>query len=205
MVADVIDTLADIAPGSKLDLARNRRTVARQQAQASYLSLFKPRSMGGVSAQERFAVACFVAGLHGQPQTEAFYGAALGEAGGSAALKVAIALAVSAGKTKGPYGAYPKGPLSVEDTTGPIYKVAPDVALTLGRRLVAAFEHTHMLVFHPRDAAAPSLQSLLDAGWSTTDVVTLSQLVAFLAFQIRVVAGLRVLAAKMGDQDERLP
>src|SRR6202040_3080867 len=111
MVADVIDTLADIAPGSKLDLARNRRTVARQQAQASYLSLFKPKSMGGVSAQERCAVACFVA-----------------EAGGSAALKAAIALAVSAGKTKGPYGAYPKGPLSVEDTTGPIYKVAPDVA-----------------------------------------------------------------------------
>jgi CMD domain protein len=197
MVADVIDTLADIAPGSPLDTARNRRTVARQQAQASYLSLFKPKSMGGVSAQERHAVACFVAGLHGQAQAEAFYGAGLGEAGGSAALKAAIALAVAAGKTHGPYGAYPKGPLSVEDTTGPTYKVAPDVALALGRRLVAAFEHTHMLVFHPRDAAAPSLQSLLDAGWSTTDVVTLSQLVAFLAFQIRVVAGLRVLATKV--------
>ena len=51
MVADVIDTLVDIAPGSKLDTARNRRAVARQQAQASYLSLFKPRSMGGVSAR----------------------------------------------------------------------------------------------------------------------------------------------------------
>ena len=33
-------------------------------------------------------------------------------------------------------------------------------------------------------------KSVLDAGWSTTDVVTLSQLVSFLAFQIRVVAGL---------------
>ena len=39
------------------------------------------------------------------------------------------------------------------------------------------------------------LQRMLDAGWTTTDVVTLSQLVSFLAFQIRVVAGLRVLAA----------
>jgi uncharacterized protein YciW len=54
-----------------------------------------------------------------------------------------------------------------------------------------------MLVFHPRDAAAPSLQAMLDAGWTTDDVVTLSQLVAFLAFQIRVVAGLRVLSTKM--------
>jgi CMD domain protein len=197
MVADVIDTLADIAPGSKLDTARNRRSIARQQAQASYLSLFKPKAMGGVSAQERCAVACFVAGLHGQPQAEAFYGAALGEAGGSAALKAAISLAVAAGKTQGPYGAYPKGPLSVEDTPGLDYRVSSDVGLALGRRLAAAFEHTHMLVFHPRDAAAPSLQALLDAGWTTTDVVTLSQLVAFLAFQIRVVAGLRVLAAEM--------
>ena len=197
MVADVIDTLADIAPGSKLDLARNRRTVARQQAQASYLSLFKPRAIGGVSAQERCAVACFVAGLHGQPQAEAFYGQGLTDAGGSAALKAAISLAVAAGKTQGPYGAYPKGPLSVEDTAGLVYKVAPDVALALGRRLVAAFEHTHMLVFHPRDAAPASLQALLDAGWSTTDIVTLSQLVAFLSFQIRVVAGLRTLASQL--------
>jgi uncharacterized protein YciW len=38
------------------------------------------------------------------------------------------------------------------------------------------------------------MQPLLDAGWSTTDVVTLSQIAAFLSFQIRVVAGLRVLA-----------
>jgi CMD domain protein len=197
MVADVIDTLADIAPGSPLDKARVRRTVAREQAQASYLSLFKPSSTGGVSAQERYAVATFVAGLHGQAQAEAFYAAGLGEAGGSAALKAAIALAVAAGKTQGPYGAYPKGPLSVEDTTGPVYRVAADIGLTLGRRLVAAFEHTHMLVFHPRDADAASLQALLDAGWSTTDVVTLSQLVAFLSFQIRVVSGLRVLATKV--------
>jgi CMD domain protein len=202
MVADVIDTLADIAPGSTLDIARNRRTVARQQAQASYLSLFKPATLnstttGGVSAQERYAVASFVAGLHGQPQTEDFYGAGLTEAGGTASLKAAIVLAVAAGKTQGPYGAYPKGPLSVEDTAGLVYKVAPDIASALGRRLVAAFEHTHMLVFHPRDAAAPSLQSLLDAGWTTDDVVTLSQLVAFLSFQIRVVAGLRVMTAKV--------
>ncbi len=39
------------------------------------------------------------------------------------------------------------------------------------------------------------MQALLDAGWSATDIVTLSQLVAFLSFQIRVVAGLRALAA----------
>jgi len=66
----------------------------------------------------------------------------------------------------------------------------------LGPRLSAAFEHAHMLVLHPRDAAPPSLQELLNAGWSTTDIVTLSQLVSFLSFQIRVVAGLKAMTAR---------
>ena len=64
-----------------------------------------------------------------------------------------------------------------------------------GGRLSAALEHAHLLVFRPRDASPAALQSLLDAGWSTTDIVTLSQLVAFLAFRIRVIVGLRALAA----------
>ena len=66
----------------------------------------------------------------------------------------------------------------------------------LGPRLAAAFEHVHLLVFHPRDATPVALQALLDAGWSTTGIVTLSKIVAFLSFQIRVVAGLRTLAGR---------
>ena len=194
---DVIDTLAGIAPGSRLDTIRNLRLEARKHAQMSYLGLFEPTAPGNVTAQERFAVASFVAGLHGRPETIAFYSKGLVSAGASAALQSAVAAAVAAAKTSGPYGSYPKGPLSVENTAGLIYKVAGDTAKALGPRLTAAFEHVHMLVFHPRDAASPSLQSLLDAGWSTTDVVTLSQLVAFLSFQIRVVAGLRTLAPKL--------
>lgn len=189
---DVIDTLAGIAPGSKLDAIRAQRSEARKHAQASYMSLFEPRDMGGVTAEERLAVASFVAGLHGEPQTDAFYSSRL-----ATGLRATIAAEVAAARTQGPYGSYPKGPLSVENTGGPTYRVAEAGHASLGKRLVAAFEHTHMLVFHPRDAAAPSLQALLDAGWSTTDIVTLSQLVAFLAYQIRVVAGLRTLARSL--------
>ena len=194
---DVIDTLAGIAPGSRLDTIRTLRAEARKHAQMSYLSLFEPASLGSVTAPERFAVAAFVAGLHGRPETNDFYAKGLASSGASAALQAAVAAAVAAARTTGPYGSYPKGPLTVENTAGLLYKVAPDTAKGLGTRLTAAFEHVHMLVFHPRDAAAPSLQSLLDAGWSMTDVVTLSQLVSFLAFQIRVVAGLRTLAPKL--------
>ena len=191
-MTDVIDTLVGIAPGSKLDAIRANRSEARKHAQASYTSLFEPRDLAGVTADERHALAAFVAGLHGEPRTEAFYAAKL-----PAALRSAIATEVAAGRSKGPYGRFPKGPLSVEDAPGPSWKVSDAGRQALGARLPAAFEHTHMLVFHPRDAAAPALQALLDAGWSTTDIVTISQLVSFLAYQIRVVAGLSTLASTL--------
>ena len=195
-MSDVIDTLAGIVPGSPLDAIRNQRLQARQHAQASYDSLFKPQSEADASKLERTAIACFVAGLHGRPEMEAFYGTALAEADAPAAWKGAISAAVAAAKGQGPYGHYPKGPLSAEDKAGPVFKMGAAERAALGPKLAAAFEHTHMLVFHPRDAAPPYLQALIDGGWSTTGIVVISQLVAFLSYQIRVVAGLRVLQAR---------
>jgi CMD domain protein len=195
-MSDVIDTLAGIEPGSPLDAIRNQRLQARTHAQASYDSLFRPKSEADATRLERIAIACFVAGLHGRPEMEAFYGTQLAEAGARAALQAAIAAAVAAAKGKGPYGHFPKGPLTAEDEPGPVFKLAASEGAALGPRLAAAFEHTHMLVFHPRDAAPPHLQALIGAGWSTTGIVVISQLVAFLSYQIRVVAGLRVLKAR---------
>jgi CMD domain protein len=194
MDTDVIDTLAGIEPGSALDAIRNRRPQAREQAQASYRALFAPEAPGAFTVTERFAVAVFVAGLHGGEEIASFYADGLAASGASAQLRGAIDEAVAAAKGQGPYGAFPAGPLSREDTVGPVYRVAAATRRALGARLTAAFEHLHLLVFHPRDAAPAALQALLDAGWSTTDIVTLSQMAAFLSFQIRVVVGLRVLA-----------
>jgi len=193
--ADVIDALVGITPGSALDAIRARRPEARAHAEATYRALFTPGVPGGVTAHERFAVGTFVAGLHGATAIAAAYARRLAESGAPAALRDAVDAAVKEAVTHGPYGSYPAGPLSREDTAGPIYRVGAARG-ALGARLAAAFEHTHMLVFHPRDAAPPSLQALLDAGWSTTDIVTLSQIVAFLSFQIRVVIGLRALAGR---------
>ena len=195
-MSDVIDRLAGIAPGSSLDAVRAQRPQARLHAQASYDSLFTPLSDADASKLERHAIARFVAGLHGRPEMEAFYGSGLAAAGASAALQAAIGAAVAAAKVEGPYGHYPKGPLSAEDKAGPVHRIAQPTRDALRPRLAAAFEHTHMLVFHPRDSAPPYLQALLDAGWSTTGIVVISQLVAFLSYQIRVVAGLRVLNAR---------
>jgi CMD domain protein len=197
MTLDIIDRLAGIRPGSPLDAVRAERVVARDNAQASYLALFAPASFGGVSAVERYAVAVFVTALHGAGSADAadHYRSELAAAGAPDELVAAVLAAAAAGPTSGPYGAYPPGPLSVEDATGPEFTLPADLAAAVGDRLAAAFAHAHLLVFRPRDAAPAALAALADAGWSVDDVVTLSQEVAFLTFQLRVVSGLRVLAA----------
>jgi CMD domain protein len=191
---DIIDTLAGLAPDSPLALIRDRKPVTRENAQASYRALFEPSDADGVTLQERFALACFVADLHAQDDIAAFYAAGLARTAPAEFFVVALSAETARGRTTGPYGAYPKGPLSAEDLAGFVYAVAEPHRAALGARLAAALAHVHMLVFHPRDAGAASLQSLLDVGWSNTGIVTLSQLVAFLAFQIRAAVGLRILA-----------
>lgn len=192
---DIIDTLAGIEPGSTLDAVREKRVQARDNAQNSYLSLFEPVDTSDVSLVERAAVAFFVIGLHREPNVTAFYRAKLAGTAEGARLVEAIEVEIARGETSGPYGAYPAGPLSVENKAGLIYRVSAERKAELGARLAAAFEHAHLLVFRPRDAASADMIALLAAGWSDTGIVTFSQLVAFLSFQVRVVSGLRTLAA----------
>lgn len=191
---DTIDLLAGIHAGSLLDRLRAQRPETRLNAQKSYQALFEPAHQGDVTPQERFAIAVFVAGLHGAAEAGSFYASRLKEQAGGAALAVSVDGEVERGRTNGPYGRYPAGPLSGEDRPGLVYEVSSESRGALGPKLAAALEHSHLLVFRPREASAAALQKLLDAGWTTTGIVTLSQIVAFLAFQIRVVAGLRALA-----------
>ena len=192
---DIIDMLAGIEPGSGLDAIRARRLQARENAQKSYLSLFEPIDAGDFSLAERAAIAAFVTGLHGESPVAAFYREKLAANADGTALVEPIQIEIGRGKTSGPYGAFPAGPLSVENKAGLIYRVSTERKPQLGARLVAALEHAHLLVFRPRDAASADMKVLLAAGWSTTGIVTFSQLVAFLSFQVRVVSGLRTLAA----------
>jgi CMD domain protein len=193
--SDVIDHLAGIARGSHLDAVRGERAEARANAQASHRALFEPSEPGAFESRKRLAIAAFVAGLHGDAAVSAFYADALQRAGGSSELAAAISREIARGATQGPYGDYPAGPLSAENEAGQNYTVAEEHRTFLGNALTAAFEHAHFLIFHPRDASQKTLGVLHEAGLSTTDIVTLSQLVAFLAFQIRAAIGLRVLAA----------
>jgi len=201
---DVIDQLLGIAPGDPLDRIRARRPQARAQAQRSHEALFDPAPpvFGQVSPAERHALAAFVALLHGETAgadaLARLHLENLRRQPGGEALIQALRDEAARGAAQGPYGRYPAGPLSAEDRDGPAYAVSEARRATLGPRLAAALAHAHLLVHHPRDASPAALKALLDAGWSSTDIVILSQLVAFLSFQIRVVAGLRALAPHLG-------
>lgn len=193
----IIEHLAGVQPGSALDAVLAARPDARLNAQTSHDLLIHPVDPGPVSLLERHAVAAFVAALQGQAESAAHYRTLLEASAPDGRLSHAVLWAADQAATSGPYGRFPHGPLSEEDRDGPVFAASDELHDLVGARLSAALEHAHLLVFHPRDASPDALQKLLDAGWTTAGIVVLSQLVAFLSFQARVVAGLRaVIAAK---------
>lgn len=195
---DIIDALAAVTPGGPLDQARARRPEARTHAQGSFAALLVPVDTTRVSLAERAAVALFVARLHDQAEAVAFYGALLRETGSGPGLEPLIVAEAKAAAGTGPYGRF-HADNAHESVDGPVYSVdSIEAAYALGDRLAAALEYAHLLVLHPRDASRDHLGKLLDAGWSTTGIVTLSQLIAFLTFQLRVVEGLRVIGGTTG-------
>ncbi len=62
-------------------------------------------------------------------------------------------------------------------------------------RLAAILEFTRKLIEKPVEGDKAALETLPAAGVSTPAVVTLSQLIAFLSYQVRLVAGLKAMKA----------
>jgi CMD domain protein len=194
MSTDVIDELIGAREGDALFALRGSRPEAKRNAQASYDALFAADELEHASRVERLALAYWTVAL-AQSSTAAFYRDLL--AAQSPETLAALENALPGAVTSGPYGDYPEGPLTGENAAGPHWSPDARTAASVGPRLAAALTHTHLLVYRPRDASADALQALLDAGWSTTGIVTLSQLVSFLSFQLRVVAGLTVLKGEL--------
>jgi CMD domain protein len=190
MTTDVIDQLVGVQEGDALFALRVQRPDAKRNAQASFDALFASTELEEIDQVERLAIAYWTVALSQSP-VATFYGDLL--AAESPAALAALDAALPGAVTTGPYGNYPDGPLSVENAPGLAWAASPELVGAVGTRLAAALAHTHLLTVRPRDSSSAALQALLDAGWSTTGIVTLSQLVSFLHFQLRVVAGLSVL------------
>jgi CMD domain protein len=67
----------------------------------------------------------------------------------------------------------------------------PAVSPDLTPREVAILRHTDLLTRRPTEAEPSDIEALRVVGLSTLEIVTLSQLIAFVAFQVRVLATLR--------------
>jgi uncharacterized protein YciW len=73
--------------------------------------------------------------------------------------------------------------------------IAGRIAALSDARLRAMLLFTTKLIERPLDGDRAAVQALVDAGLTTPAIVALGQLIAFLSYQVRVVAGLQALAA----------
>ncbi len=74
---------------------------------------------------------------------------------------------------------------------------ARDVAKTWddGTKLGAAIGRADLVTVRPADTEAGDIQILKDAGFSPAGILSLSQTIAFVSYQLRLIAGLRALGA----------
>lgn len=205
-MTDIIDFLAGTAatePATDVAKLRDLRPAAKLNAQNSFSALLEPensdQATSAFSSRERYAVALYVAGLHRYARAVEFYADLLRDEASEGDV-AAVHAAIAHGQAEGPYGVFREPGLQQRSEPGPSIsnRAFADV---LGDRLVAAFDVTHLLVFHPRDSRPEVIGRLSGAGWTADATVSLTQLVSFLCFQLRVAHG---LAAVAGTTPERL-
>ncbi len=87
--------------------------------------------------------------------------------------------------------------LAAEDA-GPGVRALADPAAPApsDARLAAILRHVDLVTLTPETATAGDIDRLKDAGLDDRDIVTLAGLIAFVNYQIRVAAGLRMLEAQ---------
>lgn len=72
---------------------------------------------------------------------------------------------------------------------------AADPGFKGGGRLAAAIAFTDLVTMRARETTAADIEALQKVGISDADIVRLAELNAFLAFQVRLIAGLKLMRA----------
>lgn len=80
-----------------------------------------------------------------------------------------------------------------------------DDASTSRQKSQTALAHAERLTFAPANATAAHLAELQQAGWTPDGIVTLSQLVAFVSFQSRLLRGYRLINGNSIDNNGSNP
>lgn len=73
--------------------------------------------------------------------------------------------------------------------------IADGSAADTDARLRAITRHVDLVTLSPKDATKADIAALAAAGLSEPDIVRLAELIAFVNYQARVIAGLRLLGA----------
>lgn len=156
---NIIETLAEITPGSPVAAALARRANIVALSDAAHEAVLRPREPGGLSHAERAALAQRMARLHAEPAIAAHYGRLLDET----------------------------------SEAGAMAELSDPARIPSGPRHAAIARHTDMLTRAVREASRAAIDALREAGVSEPDIVRLSELAAFVNYQIRVIIGLRLL------------
>ncbi len=174
---DLVAALAGLAPDSPVAALRAFRGDATRYTQGSHDALFSS-DVVDLTLRERLYAAWYAALLSRSEQTAQAY------------RKRLLALEPAAG---------PDAETDAHTTSALLdaiaqHRTAPDV--TADPRLAAILVHTEALVLQPAATGKPALSALQAAGLTTRAIVALAQLVAFVTYQVRVVAALRALEAR---------
>lgn len=164
---DLVDTLSGLAAGGKIHALRRVRDKVAAATQGSYDTLFDP-ALADITLDERLLVALYTSRLSGAEGLAAHYRSRLPAASADASGSLAAAIAVA---ESGEPEQLPAG------------------------RLRTLLVFARALTQRPVEGDKAALLTLPAAGVTTPAVVALAQLIAFIAYQARVVAGLRALTS----------
>lgn len=164
--ADVVNAILAIGNESPIAQLRNRKPDLVKELQDYYLSLFEPVAS---SAEALPVLDRYLVAVRVASHT------------GSAAVAEWYArLATDAGASREAQGQATNIDEPVRENT----------------RLGAALRHADLLTTRPADARKEDVQALKDAGFSPAGIVSLSQTIAFVSYQLRLIAGLRAFGAR---------
>ncbi len=169
--ADLVDSLVPLGADDAVFAVRHKRDKVVAATQGSYDCIFDP-ALAGPSLAERLLAAHAIVRLAGSTALEAHYRDRLLALAGTAALTPSQRAALDG---------------------------APVDGLAADPRLQAILGFTRKLTERPVEGDREALLELPAAGLATPEVVALAQLIAFVAYQLRVVAGLQAMAA-LGDE-----
>jgi uncharacterized peroxidase-related enzyme len=174
---DFIDRIAGLEPGARVHELRHRRDKVASATQ-SFHDLYFAGEVAGLSRIERLLVAWQVSRLTPAPATAAFFKAALERE----PIELGLARLLAAAHTQA---------------------VAEAEQAIVDPRHAALLRFAGTLAIRPVDGDRALLLSVLAAGVSAAGVVAAAQLIAYIAWQTRVVAVLRALLAA-GDAGARI-